>query len=215
MNYYHGTTKQNAQEILKTSLKSSEFNVEEYLTYAVKEKAGSIPKGYTGNNKDYHRVKWLGKGIYLFDSFNKKEALSWGSRYLNPSVSLSECEALNVKIKSIPEDNIFDLFSYNDIKELRLILEDKFIEYLVDREDLGKTELLSYLYVQTSIIEDLDNLFQKDPFLGGVAVDLYNLIQANKIKLIRGIYKKENNRNYYDVYYCLKDEQFLDSVSIT
>lgn len=212
MYFYHGTTKQYSTEIIETdTLNESVFNVEEYLKYATKEKAGTIPKGYIDKLGEYNRVKWLGKGIYLFDFFNKEEALSWCNRYFNPPPPLSECTALTVKIKSISEEHIFDLFSFNDIKEIKSTLEDKFLEYLESREDLGRKELLPYLYIQTSIIKDLETLFQNEPFLGGVAVDLYNLIHGGKIKLIRGIYKKENKSSYYDVYYCLKDVEFLDS----
>lgn len=212
MYFYHGTTKQNAKTIITTSLKGSPFCIKEYLKYAIKEKAGSITKGYIDHNGEYKRVKWLGKGIYLFDFLNMKEAIDWSKRYSRqPS---SECTALRVKVKKIPEDNVFDLFSYSDVKKIRFSLEEEFMDYLESREDLERDELLSLLSIQTAIIKDLDQLFQKRPFLGGVAVDLYNLIHDNKIKLIRGIYKKGGPKSsYYDVYYCLKDEQLLDSVN--
>ncbi|PDZ17350.1 MULTISPECIES: hypothetical protein [Bacillus] len=213
MYFFHGTTKQNAENIIETSLKESSFCLDEYLKYAVKEKAGRISKGYVDDDGKYNPVKWLGKGIYLFDTFNRAEAISWCTRYGNPKQPSSECTALSVKVKNVPDDNVFDFFSYSDIKELKSILEDKFMEYLEEREDFSADELLPYLYLQTSIVTSLDNLFQENPFFGGVAVDLYNLIQNGKIKLIRGIYKKGKSKHlYYDVYYCLKEEQFIESI---
>ncbi|MDF9844725.1 MULTISPECIES: hypothetical protein [unclassified Paenibacillus] len=215
MRFFHGTTKQNAEIIKATSLNESPFSVQDYIKHAIKENAGSIPKGFLDEDGNYNPVKWLGKGIYLFDKFNKREAISWCTRYGKPKHQLMDCTALSVSLKEIPEENIFDFFSYSDIMEIRTTLDKKLEEYLEEREDLSEQELSSYVYVQEAILANLENLFEGKQFLGGVAVDLYNLIQNNKIKLIRGIYKKGKLPNlYYDVYYCLKDGHFLEEFKV-
>lgn len=210
MNFYHGTTKVVAQNILDTEINESVFDVLEYLNYVILEKSGVIQKGYVDNNKEFIRVKWLGKGIYLFDEFNKEEALGWASRYLTPRPLISDCTALKIQLKDIPEDSIFDLFSYSDLKEMKSTIEDDFLEYIENDDRIQGLDLLKYVSIQDAISNGLNELFDEKPYLGGVAVDLYNLINKNKILFIRGIYKKGNaHHNYYDVYYCLKDGQYL------
>lgn len=213
MNFYHGTTKIDAQKILNTQMNESLFDVLKYLDYVILEKSGNLVKGY--EEGEFIRVKWLGKGIYLFDEFNKKEALGWASRYLPSRPLVSECTALKVQLKDIPEDNIFDLFSYSDLKEMKNTIEDEFLEYIENDESIQGLDLLKYVSIQENISNGLNKLFDEKPYLGGVAVDLYNLINKDKILFIRGIYKKGNaHNNYYDVYYCLKNRQDISEINI-
>lgn len=209
MSYYHGTTKAYAEEILDSSLKASEFDVKEYLIFIIKNKSGRLAKGYEGNNK-YNRVKWLGEGIYLFDYFNKSAAITWSNRY--NSTPFSQCTALELELKVIPEENLFDLFSHDDIIRLNTTLDTKLEEFLVEQESLDREDLLHIIYIKLNILDALKELFVSEPYLGGVAVDLYNLIENKSVKFIRGIYRKNNSLSYYDVYYCLKDSSYINSI---
>lgn len=213
MNFYHGTTKEIAQKILNTQINESVFDVLKYLEYVVENKAKKMPVGYKDNTGDYFRTKWLGKGIYLFDEFNKQEAVEWGLRYLNPRPKPNSCTALEIELKDIPKDNIFDLFSYSDLQKMKSTIKNKFLEYFVTRDDIVGNELQLYLTIQSILEKELDNLFAAKPYLGGVAVDLYNMVHNNKILLVRGVYQKGKKDNkYYDVYYCLKDKQYISNI---
>src|SRR5699024_3556030 len=104
MKFYHVTTKKHAEDNLNTTLHGSVFSISDYLGYVINNELKGIPKNYLDDNK-YSPVKWLGEGIYLFDAFNKQEALGWGKRYLH--VTENECTALKVNVKNIPEEYMF------------------------------------------------------------------------------------------------------------
>lgn len=70
MYYYHGTTKESAEEIMKGKLEESKFDLRAYLKYTLKNE-GKLKKGYEDSNSEYNSVKWLGEGIYLFDFLNR------------------------------------------------------------------------------------------------------------------------------------------------
>lgn len=208
MQFFHGTTKAGAECILGSSIEPSEFSIDDYLTALIKSAAAKPPKSYQANGETVN-TKWLGQGIYLFDTFNKSEAINWRVRYGNPKTDISECTAIRVNMDDVKEDGLFDLFSYSGRSELKRVLEDKFVEVIEKREDLTPLQMLSLVGLQVSLVESLDNLFDKDPYLGGVAIDLYNLLEDGEIKLVRGIYKKGTSNHYYDVYYCLKDKDLI------
>lgn len=211
MYYYHGTTKESAEEIMKSKLEKSKFDLRAYLNYTLKN-SGKLEKGYEDSNSEYNRVKWLGEGIYLFDFLNKNEAIGWCNRYIQ-KVPLSECTALRIKMKEIPEKNIFDFFSYSDLNKVRITFKDKFLKFF-ENSTISGDDLKYLLYIQKQIEKQLNILFQDQPFYGGVAIDLYNFVSEDKIKLVRGIYRKGNKYNYYDVYYCLKDDQYIEEINI-
>ncbi|MDX5475019.1 MAG: hypothetical protein LPK00_05725 [Bacillaceae bacterium] len=213
MQFYHGTTKSLVPRIINSCLEPSVFSIQDYLSFIIKKAASNPPRSYEVNGEQI-QTKWLGTGIYLFDIFNKSEAVNWRSRYGNPPDSLSECTAIIVEIENeLNDGQLLDLFSYSGKKELKRVLVDKFDELLIEREDLGEKDVKRLIGLQEKIIESLDNLFENKPYLGGVAVDLYNLLENGKIKLVRAIYKKGNSDNYYDIYYCLKDSSLITSLN--
>lgn len=213
MKFYHSTTKDNAESIIKSQeIYPSKFNTNLYLKQYLengwfekedfKESDYRLPYSYDDNGVP-QKLYWLGHGVYCFIESDFKEAKEYNKK-------LDKIIEVFVNLKRNNEHNIFNM----DSKVHRNLLREFIDVGLKQLEDAQPNDILKKhaSNLRTQLKHCLHNNFKGTPHAAGVLIDLFTKVHPN-YKIVKCTFNfgggKKNPLPWLAHYVAIKDPTII------